>query len=118
MENFYSVEQKIVELKFSMKINSIDSLELAKLILKFTQDHSNMFDSNNTSHYMCSFYSLMSVLKKITDKKDKKKFTLKLNGSEYHALNGILGHYHTTLLGNVEEAYTWALSYQLLEQMA
>ena len=117
MENFYKLEQRIVEFKFSLKINSSDSLELAKLILRFTQGHWNLAKFENANYYMCSYYSLMSVLKKITDKKSKSKFTLKLNGAEFFALNNLLDHYHTNLLGNIEEALTWSILHNLLEQM-
>jgi hypothetical protein len=117
MENFYSLEQKIVEFKYSMQITSSDSLELAKLVLKFTQDVIIFPDYNTPHSAQCYYYALMSVLKKISDKKDKKNYKLKLNGSEYHALKGVLESYHTKLLGEPDHAYTWSLTHNLLEQM-
>ncbi|WP_052593220.1 hypothetical protein [Aureispira sp. CCB-QB1] len=118
MENFYKLEQKIVEFKFSMKISASDSLELAKLILRFTHNYWELSNSNIPHNEKCVYYALMSVLKKILDKKDKKNYTLKLNGSEYYALSSVLEYYHTKLLGDHKEAYTWIFSQRLLEKMA
>lgn len=116
MENFYSLEQKIIEFNFSMKMNISDSLVFAELVLNFLNEIEISFKNPNIGE--CYYYALMSVLKKIADKKDKKNYKLKLNGSEYYALKGVLEHYHTNLLGDPNEAYTWNLSNKLLEQMA
>lgn len=117
MENFYRIEQKIVEFKFSMKMSASDSLELAQLILRFTPSYWELSNSDIPHTEKCIYYALMSVLKKMSDKKDKKNYRLKLNGSEYYALSDVLEHYHTRLLGDPNQAYTWSLSHRLLEQM-
>lgn len=116
MDDFYRIVEKIIEFKFSIKINSSESLELGALILRYAKD--NMINEETPKIDKCYHYSLMSVLKKMADKRDKKNYTLKLNGSEYNALCGVLEHYHTNLLGDSNEASSWVLTYDLLQKLA
>ena len=82
---FFKIIHSIKVAQYPIKMNKKQWIELAKFILRFVLETGDF-----TNTHLCWQASLTEILKKISTKKEKKSFTIKLSPAEFYALLELL----------------------------